>query len=134
MPDDSKTTPDGAAASSVPDPINLYAVYERREISGGTMVLVAALGSERALELIRASGLDWNLGNTRTNRLWRNIDRTEGIVDVFGMHKFSAIRRRDAKPGRSRDAGTRRRERRERGGEIHADSSPAARTNGDVNV
>jgi hypothetical protein len=114
-------------------PINLYAVHERREISGGTMILVATLGSERALELIRASGLDWNLGNTWTTRLWRNIDRTEGIVDVFGMHKFAAIRRR---PGRSQDAGVRRRERRNgrRGEEIHAGSSPAPRANGDVNV
>jgi hypothetical protein len=79
--------------STVRITVNLYAVHDRSDHPEGTLVLVAARGSEHALALINAvPGFDWTLGNTRTNRLWRNINRQPGIIDFSPMHHEKSFR------------------------------------------
>jgi hypothetical protein len=85
--------------------INLYAVHERSEKPLSPMILVAAHCSQHALEFIQAAGFYWTLANTRTQRLWRNIDRVAGVIDVIGMHRGANFRHHTS---RSRDSMMRR--------------------------
>ncbi len=103
---DLKSAEDSRAGSSpAARTTNLYAVFERSERALSTMILVAARSSEHALEFIQNAGFEWSLGSTTTQRLWRNIDRSEGVVDVLGMHRNANFRHRTS---RSRDAMVRR--------------------------
>lgn len=63
--------------------LTLYAVAERRPT---TVIVVVSTCAEEALKLIRDEvGLDWNIGNTTTRAIQRNIDAEPSIVTAFKL-------------------------------------------------
>lgn len=65
--------------------LTLYAVSDRQQ---DVLILVVSNCAEEALKLIRENvGLDWNVGNTVTRSVQRNVDAEPEIITAFKVHR-----------------------------------------------